>query len=61
MGDARPTSQTIIGIGLMGAGLIIKRTGRKQLLYRGVTEPGSGTRIRVTRGSRSIYDGPIGG
>lgn len=61
MGRERPASQSIIGIGLMAVGLIAQRKRRRRLLYKGTIEPGSGTHIRVYRGSRPVYNGPIGG
>jgi len=59
MGRTRPTSQTIIGLGLMGAGLVVKRKSRKIMLYRGTIEPGAGTHIRVYRGGEAIYSTPV--
>ncbi len=61
MGRTRPATQMIVGLGLIGAGLLAKRNNRRTILYRGTIEPGSGTHIKVYRGSHSIHDGPIGG
>lgn len=59
MGRTRPASQTMIGIGLMGAGVIVRRKSRKIMLYRGTIEPGSGTHIKVYRGTQPIYNEPV--
>ncbi len=61
MGRTRPVSQSIVGFGLIAVGVIARRKGRKELIYKGTVAPGSGTHIRVYRGNAPIYDGPIGG
>lgn len=61
MGRERTASQSVIGFGLMALGVIAQRKSRRRLLFKGTVEPGSGTHIRVYRGSQSIYNGPIGG
>ena len=60
-GKSRTATQTMVGIGLIGAGLVLKRSGHRRVLYRGNITPGTDTRIRVYRGGRVIHDGPIGG
>ncbi|GMR01733.1 MAG: hypothetical protein BMS9Abin20_0052 [Acidimicrobiia bacterium] len=55
-GKSRSTTQTIVGLGLVGAGFILKGTGRKKVLYKGTITPGTDTRIRVYRGSDIIHD-----
>lgn len=60
IGRTRPASQTIIGVGLIAAGLMLGQRRTRTVLYKGTIEPGSGTRIRVYQGDRSIYDQPIG-
>jgi hypothetical protein len=55
-GSTRGTAQTVFGIGLMGAGVVLRRNRRRKVLYRGFIEPGSGTHIRVLKGDRAIYD-----
>lgn len=59
-GKSRSATQTIVGLGLVGAGFILKGTGRKKVLYKGTITPGTDTRIRVYRGSDIIHDGPPG-
>lgn len=59
MGRTRPTSQAIIGFGLMGAGILVKRRSRKIVLYRGTIEPGSQTHIKVYRGDEAVYSRPL--
>ncbi len=60
-GTSRPTTQTILGVGLIGAGFVLRRSNRRKVLYRGHIRPGSGTHIRVYKGNRSIFDSPLGG
>jgi hypothetical protein len=60
-GKSRSATQTIVGVGLVGAGFILRGSGRKKFLYRGVITPGTDTRIRVYRGRGVIHDGPLGG
>lgn len=60
-GRSRSATQTVVGIGLVGAGLILKRSGRRKVLYRGTIKPGTSTKIRVYRGRNVIHDGSIGG
>ncbi len=59
-GASRPTAQTAVGIGLIGAGIVLKRTNRRKVLYRGYIEPGSGTHIRVYRGNHAIHEQALG-
>ena len=59
-GHSRPTAQTVFGIGLMGAGVVLKRNSRRKVLYRGDIKPGSGTHIRVYEGDRIVHDGSLG-
>lgn len=60
MGSTRPSSQTIVGLGLIGAGLMLGRRGRRRVLYRGYIEPGSGTHIKVFQGDRTIHEAALG-
>lgn len=60
-GKSRPIAQTAFGIGLMGAGVVLNRNSRRKVLYRGDIKPGSGTHIRVYKGSSTVYDGPLEG
>jgi LPXTG-motif cell wall-anchored protein len=59
MGRTRPVSQTIVGLGLMGAGIVVTRRRRRIKIYSGTIEPGSGIHIKVHRGNEAIYDGPL--
>lgn len=60
-GRSRPLSQTLVGFGLVGAGIVLKRhTGRKAI-YRGYVKPGSGTHIKVLQGTSTIIDAPLEG
>jgi hypothetical protein len=59
-GTKRPLAQTAFGLGLFGAGIVLRRNSRRKVLYRGIIEPGSATHIRVFKGERSIYDQPLG-
>jgi len=61
MGTSRPLTQTIVGIGLIGAGLVLGRRGGRTVLYRGYIEPGSGTHIKVLVGNHTIHDTALGG
>ncbi len=60
MGTTRPATQTIVGFGLIGAGLLLGRRGRRKVLYSGYVEPGTGTHIKVSRGNRTIHDAALG-
>jgi len=51
----------MVGIGLVGAGLVLKRSKKRKILYGGILEPGTNTRIKVFLGTDVIHDGPIGG
>lgn len=46
-GRSRSTSQTVIGLLLVGAGVVMRRRGRRQVLYRGSIEPGTTARITL--------------
>jgi hypothetical protein len=59
-GTKRPLAQTAFGVGLFGAGIVLRRNGRRKVLYRRFIEPGSATHIRVFKGERTIYDRPLG-
>ncbi len=61
MGTTRPPAQTIVGIGLIGAGLMLGRRRHRTVLYRGYIEPGSGTHIKVLQGNHTIHDTALGG
>lgn len=58
-GTTRPASQTIIGIGLMVAGAMLKRQEGRTVLYRGRIEPGKHTRIRVLQGTNVIHESSL--
>ena len=60
-GKSRPLSQTLIGYGLVGAGLVLKRTSKRKILYKGYIEPGSGTHIRVFQGTTTVADQALEG
>ncbi|RLE17031.1 MAG: hypothetical protein DRJ28_00095 [Actinobacteria bacterium] len=60
-GKSRTSTQTMVGIGLVGAGLVLKRSKKRKILYGGILEPGTNTRIKVFLGTDVIHDGPIGG
>jgi len=53
MGQTRPTSQTALGIGMMAAGILLRRSqkARKTPIYVHTVSPGETTRIRVYRGT----------
>jgi hypothetical protein len=59
-GAKRPVAQTAFGVGLVGAGVVLRRNSRRRILYRGYIEPGTSTHIRVFKGDRPIYDRPLG-
>lgn len=51
-GETRPVAQTAIGIGMMAAGIILRRSqkARNKPIYVHTINPGETTRIRVYRG-----------
>ncbi len=49
-GRRRPVSQTAIGLGLMGAGVMLRRSKSNAPIYTHVVDPGQTVRIRVYRG-----------
>jgi hypothetical protein len=53
MGTSRPTTQTALGIGMMAAGIILRRSQRARMkpIYVDTVHPGETTRIRVYRGT----------
>ena len=52
-GKNRPAVQTAVGVGMVGAGLILRGSRKKanKPIYKYVSSPGDTTRIRVFRGS----------
>ncbi len=50
-GKRRPVTQTAIGIGLMGAGVMLRHTRRNEPIYTHTIDPGQTVRIRVYRGT----------
>lgn len=60
-GSQGSTARTIIGFGLVGAGLMLGRRGHRRILYRGALDPGANVRIRVYRGDSMIHDGSLRG
>ena len=49
-GRRRPPAQTAIGLGLMGAGVVLRRTRSNEPIYTHVVDPGQMVHIRVYRG-----------
>jgi len=49
-GRRRPVTQTAIGVGLMTAGVLLRRTKKNEPVYTHVVDPGQTVRIRVYRG-----------
>lgn len=50
-----------LGVALMGAGIMIKASRSRKILYRGTFRQGSETRIVVFRGNTILHDQTIGG
>lgn len=52
-GSSRPAAQTYIGVGMMAAGIALRRSHneRNRLIYTQIVNPGHATRIRVYRGT----------
>lgn len=52
-GETRPAAQTAIGIGMMAAGIMLRRSqkSRNRPIYVHTVNPGETTRIRVYRGT----------
>ncbi len=52
-GATRPASQTAVGVGLMAAGMLLRRSqkSRRSPVYVHNVSPGEATRIRVYRGT----------
>lgn len=49
-GNRRTVTQTAIGIGLMGAGVYVRRSGKRTPIYTHTIGQGETVRIRVYRG-----------
>lgn len=49
------STQTYIGLGLMGLGLVLRRR-KKEVLYSEVMGNGQEFRIKVTQGNRTIFE-----
>jgi len=58
-GRTRPATQTAIGLGLMGAGLLLRRSHRSQPIYTHVSEPGETVRIRVFQGAHAVGEAEV--
>ena len=52
-GTTRPASQTAVGVGMMAAGILLRRShkARRSPIYVHKVSPGETTRIRVYRGA----------
>ena len=55
-GKRRPMTQTAIGLGLMGAGMFLRRSSAQKPIYTHVVDPGQTVRIRVYRGESAMSE-----
>ena len=55
-GKRRPVTQTAIGLGLMGAGVMLRRTRNNEPIYTHLVGPGKTVRIRVYRGENAASE-----
>jgi len=55
-GKTRPATQTAIGVGLIGAGLILRRTHRSVPIYTHIADKGETVRIRVHQGRDAVSE-----
>ena len=55
-GRTRPATQTAIGIGLMGAGLLLRRSRRTSPIYTHTARQGETVRIRVLQGRDAVSE-----
>jgi len=55
-GRTRPATQTAIGIGLIGAGLLLRRSRRTAPIYTHVADQGETVRIRVLQGRDAVSE-----
>ena len=58
-GRSRTTTQTAIGVGLMGAGLYLRRAQKVSPIYTHVLDSGDAVRIRVYRGDASMSEAVV--
>jgi len=49
-------TQTAIGLGLMGAGMLLRRNSAQKPIYTHVVDPGQTVRIRVYRGEGAMSE-----
>lgn len=61
VGKNRTALQTVLGLGLIAYGLMLRNPRGRTVLYSRSLEGGSVTRIKVYRGKQTIYDGTPGG
>jgi hypothetical protein len=54
--SSRTTTQTIIGLSMMGVGYYLRQSKGRTVLYRHTARPGESVRIKVIQGTRTIAD-----
>ncbi len=48
------TGRTVVGLGLMAAGAVLRRSRTRELLYAFELDPGEAATIRVVEGRRAV-------
>ena len=54
--SSRSTTQTIVGLSMMGVGYYLRNSKGKTVLYRHTAQPGESVRIKVIQGTRTLAD-----
>ncbi|GMQ98520.1 MAG: hypothetical protein BMS9Abin17_1035 [Acidimicrobiia bacterium] len=55
-GRSRTVTQTVLGVGMMGAGFYLRRSQKLSPIYTHVLDPGEAVRIRVYRGDAAMSE-----
>jgi hypothetical protein len=54
--SSRTTTQTIVGLSMMGVGYYLRQSKGRTVLYRHTARPGESVRIKVVQGTRILAD-----
>jgi hypothetical protein len=54
--SSRTTTQTIVGLSMMGVGYYLRQSKGRTVLYRHTARPGESVRIKVIQGTRTLAD-----
>ncbi len=57
--SSRSTTQTVVGLSMMGLGYYLRHSKGKTVLYRHTAQPGESVRIKVIQGTRTLADATV--